>query len=117
MTREHTVRLILPDASEHRLQVREDEPVLLAAFREGLNLPSMCLQGWCLTCAGHVCEKSGEWDASRARRYYEADRAGGFILLCTAIAKSDLTIRTHQRTAMRDHRRQLGLPAPEGGVD
>jgi ferredoxin len=116
MDREHTVRLLFPDHTHAAVRVREDEPVLIAALHQGVALPSMCLQGWCLTCAGRVCG-GGEWDASHARRYYEADRDAGFILLCTACPLSDLTVLTHQRIAMRDHRRRLGLPAPEGGVE
>jgi ferredoxin len=107
----HKVRLIFPDGSEQTLEVSEDEPILIAAYRSGLDLPSMCLQGWCLTCAGRV-EGEGEWDQSESRRYYTADRDAGFILLCTAKPKSDLTIRTHQRPAMRDHRDAHHLPAP-----
>jgi ferredoxin len=116
MIREHTVRLLFPDDTHTAVRVREDEPVLGAAIQQGLTLPYMCLQGWCLTCAGRVCD-GGAWDASNARRYYEADRAAGFILLCTAHPLSDLNVLTHQRIIMRDHRRALGLPAPEAGVE
>jgi ferredoxin len=107
----YRVTLILPDGTERLLQVSEEEPILVAAFRAGLDLPSMCLQGWCLSCAGQV-EGGGEWDQSESRRYYPQDRQAGFILLCTAYPRSDLVIRTHQRIAMRDHRDQHGLPAP-----
>ena len=107
----HNVRLLLPDGTEHTLLVSEEEAILVAAFRAGLDLPSMCLQGWCLSCAGRV-EGVGDWDQSEARRYYAADREAGFILLCTAYPRSDLTIRTHQRISMRDQRDELGLPAP-----
>ncbi|HXN21397.1 MAG TPA: 2Fe-2S iron-sulfur cluster-binding protein [Candidatus Dormibacteraeota bacterium] len=111
--KEHQIRLIFPDAMEKTISVHEDELVLLAAFRKGIDLPSMCLQGWCLTCAGRV-EGQGAWDQSAARRYFEEDRESGFILLCTAKARSDLVVRTHQREAMRDERDRQGLPAPRG---
>lgn len=111
--KEHLVRLIFPDASEKTVSVPADELVLLAAFRQGIDLPSMCLQGWCLTCAGRIQGK-GEWDQSASRRYYEEDRESGFILLCTAKAHSDLVVLTHQRQAMRDERDRHGLPAPRG---
>jgi len=103
----------MPDGEEHQLLVNEEELILAAAFREGLDLPSMCLQGWCLTCAGRVVGP-GCWDQSAARRYYELDREAGFILLCTARPCSDLTIQTHQRRQMRDYRLGNGLPAPRG---
>jgi ferredoxin len=117
MPREHTVTLLFPDDSERVFRVSEDEPVLIAALADGIDLPFMCLQGWCLTCAGRVCNKTGEWDQSESRRYYDEDRKAGFILLCTAHARSDLIVQTHQRVAMRDHRRKLDLPAPESGID
>ena len=110
---QHTIRLLMPDGEEHQLLVDEEELILAAAFREGLDLPSMCLQGWCLTCAGRVVGP-GCWDQSAARRYYELDREAGFILLCTTRPCSDLTIQTHQRRQMRDYRLANGLPAPRG---
>jgi hypothetical protein len=33
-------------------------------------------------------------------------------LLCRAMPRSDVRIRTHQEWAMRNHRISLGLPAP-----
>jgi ferredoxin len=107
----HTVTFIWPDGQEARLEVSEDEFLLTAAYRAGLDLPSMCLQGWCITCAGRV-EGPGEWDQSASLRYFPKDREAGFILLCTARARSDLVIRTHQRIAMRDNRLAHGLPTP-----
>src|SRR5947209_2787457 len=99
----HTVTLILPDDSRFDVEIGEEEFILTAAYRAGLDLPSMCLQGWCITCAGRV-EGGGEWDQSASLRYYPQDHEAGFILLCTARPRSDLVIRTHQRVAMRDYR-------------
>jgi ferredoxin len=103
---------VLPDGSRACLEVREDEFILAAAYRAGLDLPSMCLQGWCITCAARVEE--GEWDQSASIRYYPEDRAGGFILPCTARPCSAMRIRTHQRQALRDHRIACGRPTPRG---
>src|SRR6266699_2492555 len=86
---------------------------LIAAYRQGFDLPSMCLQGWCITCAARV-EGPGEWDQSASLRYFPQDREAGFILLCTAQPRSDLVIRTHQRLALRDHRLACRLPTPRG---
>lgn len=106
-----TITLLYPDNSEARLEVAEDETILSAAYRAGLDLPSMCLQGWCITCAGRVVG-GGEWDQTAALRYFPADREEGYILLCTARPRSNLVIRTHQNTAMRDFRISKGLPTP-----
>jgi ferredoxin len=90
--------------------VAEDEFIWQAAGRAGIDLPSRCRIGWCLTCAARLLEP-GEVDQSAARRYFAADRAAGYILPCTARPRSDLVIATHQAAAMRRHREALGLPA------
>jgi ferredoxin len=112
MTERYDVELILPDGGSARLAVDADESVWDAATRAGIALPSMCLQGWCTTCAGRVLE--GAFDPAEALRYYAQDRGAGFILLCTARPRSAMRILTHQRDAMRAHRLQHGLPTPRG---
>ena len=116
MAAEETFRITLrlPDGSTRVIQVAPDEPILVAAYREGLDeLPSTCLQGWCLTCAGRV-EGTGEWEQSLSRRYFPQDHEAGFILPCTARPRSDLIIRTHQREAMVENRIRQRLPAQRG---
>ena len=93
-------------------EVADDEYLLDAAARSGLDLPYMCLQGWCTTCAGRILE--GRVDQSEARRVYPEDESAGFVLLCSAFARSDLRIITHQKEQLRAYRRALGLPAPRG---
>ncbi len=108
----HRVTLILPDGKEINLTVGADEAIWDAALRAGVELPNMCLQGWCISCAGRVLE--GEFDQREALRYYDADRSAGFILLCTARPRSAMRILTHQKAAMREHRLAEGLPTPRG---
>ncbi len=93
-------------------EVADDTYLLDAAVAAGLDLPYMCLQGWCTTCAGKVLQ--GQVDQSEARRIYPQDEAAGFVLLCSAFARSDLRILTHQKEPLRAHRHALGLPAPRG---
>jgi ferredoxin len=97
---------------ETTVAVRDDQYLLDAAVDAGLDLPYMCLQGWCTTCAGRLLE--GKVDQSEARRYYPQDEAAGFVLLCSAFPRSDVRVLTHQKEQMRQHRRSLGLPAPHG---
>ena len=92
--------------------VGDDQYLLDAAAAAGLELPFMCLQGWCTTCAGRVLQ--GKVDQSEALRVYPQDEAAGFVLLCSAFPRSDLRIRTHQKEELRAFRRSLGLPAPRG---
>jgi ferredoxin len=107
----YQITLVFPDETQTRLEVGSNESILGAAYDASLDLPSMCLQGWCITCAGRV-EGGGEWDQSASCRYFPEDREAGFILLCTAKARSELRIRTHQRTALRDYRISRKLPTP-----
>ena len=97
---------------ELQIGVSDDEYLLDAATAAGLQLPFMCLQGWCTTCAGKVLE--GKVDQAEALRIYSEDEAAGFVLLCSAFARSDLRILTHQKEQLRALRRSLGLPAPRG---
>jgi ferredoxin len=100
------------EGREVQTEVGEDEYLLDAAVRAGLDLPYMCLQGWCTTCAGRVLE--GKVDQGEALRVYPQDEAAGFVLLCSAFPRSDLRILTHQKEELRALRRSLGLPAPRG---
>ncbi|MFL5241717.1 MAG: 2Fe-2S iron-sulfur cluster-binding protein [Gemmataceae bacterium] len=107
----HQVTFVTPDR-EVQAEVAEDQYLLDAAANAGLELPYMCLQGWCTTCAGKILE--GQVDQSEALRLFPEDEKAGFVLLCSAFARSDLRIRTHQRDALRTLRREHGLPTPHG---
>ena len=115
LARTHRIKLHLRDGSIRELDVGEDQHIWDAAHDAGIELPSICHQGRCLTCAGRSLN-SGEFDASDAVAYFPQDRAAGVILLCTACPRSDLEIETNQQFAMRQYRRALGLPAPYSGV-
>src|SRR5947209_8132163 len=103
---------MMPEGRQIQTRAEEDEYLFDAAAAAGLELPHMCLQGWCTNCAARLLE--GTVDQSEARRIYPEDEAAGFVLLCSAFARSDVRVLTHQKEAMRDHRREHGLPAPRG---
>jgi ferredoxin len=107
--RQFDVLLRMP-TGERTIQVAEDEHIWDAAFRQGLILPALCHQGWCLTCAGRL--EAGEVDQRDSVGFFPQDKDAGFVLLCTGRPLSNLCIRTHQAMAMRKHRLALGLPAP-----
>lgn len=107
----HAITLIMP-TGEYVLEADEDEYILDVGRREGLDLPSTCLQGWCLSCSAYL--DRGEVDQSEAFRYFQEDRDSGFILLCSAKARSDLRIRTGAKEAMIQQRLAFGLPTPRG---
>ena len=105
-----SVQLLLPDV-DRTIIAGSEEHIWEAAFAQGVRLPALCHQGWCLTCAGRL-EGYGEVDQSDSVTFYPEDREAGFVLLCTGRARSPLRIRTHQALAMRKHRKQKKLPAP-----
>lgn len=98
-------------AEDRTITVGEGEHIWDAAKAQGITLPAICHQGRCLTCAGQL-EGGGDFDSSDASYYYPDDRQAGYILLCTAKPRSDLTIRTDQQHEMRAFRRAHRLPAP-----
>jgi ferredoxin len=105
------VELLLPDATSRTIAVTSDEHIWDAALRQGLELPALCHQGYCLTCAGRL-ENGGEVDQSDSLVYFPEDRDDGFVLLCTGKPRSDLRIRTGQQNEMRQFRRSRKLLAP-----
>jgi hypothetical protein len=87
--------------------------------REEEHVPPAARVSPCPACAS----RAGTWpvpcacstvSSTTARRYYDEDERGGFALICTAKARSDRRLRTHQTAAMRRHRYVHGLPAPRG---
>jgi ferredoxin len=102
--------LLRTPTEDRTVQAAEDEHIWDAAFAQGVILPALCHQGWCLTCAGRI--ESGEVDQRDSVGFIPQDKNAGFVLLCTARPLSNLCIRTHQAMAMRKHRLALGLPAP-----
>jgi ferredoxin len=94
------------------IRVGSDEFILAAARRSGLVLPSLCEQGWCITCAVWVL--AGRIDQTKSRRFYEQDRQAGFGLICTGRPRSDLHLRPGATEAMRAHRLEARLPVPRG---
>lgn len=103
------VTLLRPDG-EKTIRVADDEHIWDAALAQGIRLPALCHQGWCLTCAGRI--ESGKVDQSASAGYFPQDRDAGFVLPCTGKPRSDMVIRTHQATEMRKHRLREHLPAP-----
>jgi len=95
----------------HEISAGADEHTWDAALAQGVELPAICHQGFCLTCAGQLLAP-GEFDSSDCEQYFPEDREAGYILLCTSKAQSDLRIRTFAADNMRRHRVAHRLPAP-----
>jgi ferredoxin len=96
---------------ERIIHCASDQHLWDEALKQGVKLPALCHQGWCLTCAGRI-EGPGEVDQSDSIGYFPLDREAGFALICTGKPRSDVRIRTHQAVEMRRHRLRYDLPAP-----
>jgi ferredoxin len=76
---------------EHTMTAREDETLLAAALRAGLDVPSSCRTGTCRSCIA-LLERGEihyvvEWPG-----LIPEERTQGWILPCVAQARSDVTI-------------------------
>jgi ferredoxin len=110
-SRERSFRVVLETRDGLRSFVcGEREHILDAATANQINLPALCRQGRCLTCAASLVSGSVEHD--HPDLYFPQDKAAGYILLCRAMPTSDVTIRTHQQDEMRAFRLANNLPAP-----
>jgi ferredoxin len=111
MTEERSFRVVLETPEGHRsIDCGASEYILNAAAAHGIDLPVICRQGRCLTCAARLLEGIVEHDHPDS--YFPEDQAAGFILLCRAMPRSELRILSHQEWEMRAHRLAHKLPAP-----
>ncbi len=78
---------ILLYGEEHQIEVEEDEPVLLAAFRAGLDPPFSCQIGICGTCMAKL--RSGKVKMDERDALTDAEIQQGFILTCQSHPLSD----------------------------
>lgn len=82
--------------SGHVYALGADEPILRAGLAAGMSMPYSCRTGVCNTCRGRIVE--GEVDHGFVLDQYLSpeDRAQGYALLCSARARSDLTIEVRE---------------------
>jgi propane monooxygenase reductase subunit len=85
----HTVRL---EPVGVEFEVEDGETVLNAAFRQGIALPHGCKEGQCSACKCVLNE--GEVDLLKYSTFAlnDMERESGHILLCRAIAYSDMEV-------------------------
>ncbi|SOC82632.1 ferredoxin [Ensifer adhaerens] len=115
--RTFTIQLERPDGS-WTFEAPSDEYLLYALIDHGIESPFICEQGWCLACAAKLV--SGVVDDCDALTRYPEDREGGFLLLCSALPRSDLVLVQDIRETRREmtqHRiglNQLARAYPPG---
>jgi len=89
----HRIRLI-PSGREFTAEAQET--LLEAALRNGVNIPYNCSGGSCGACKARLL--SGEVASSRFHDYAftEAEKAQGYLLLCSATAGNDMTLEINE---------------------
>jgi len=78
--------------------VGADQSLLDAALAASLNLPHSCKGGNCGSCRARLLKGEIHYPNGQPLGLSEAEAAEGFVLLCQARARSDLSIETYEIT-------------------
>ena len=78
--------------SGRSFEVEPDEPVLLAAIRQGVGLPYGCKDGACGSCKSRLLEGRVIHGAHQSKALSIEEEDAGLVLTCCAMPQSDLTI-------------------------
>lgn len=89
MGRTHTVKF---EPVDLEMEVDEDETILDAAFRQGIQLMHGCREGQCSACKSFVLEGEVDLDKYSTFALPDFEEAEGYTLLCKAHAVTDLEI-------------------------
>lgn len=95
----HKVTLIFPDGNKKVLNVKENEYISDVAISHGIELPSSCNAGVCVTCTAKLLEGSIVHDHTFLK---PKEEEAGFLLTCKTFVKSDCVILTGQEDALLD---------------
>ncbi len=98
------------EPSGHEFEVRQDESLLDAALRQGLNLPYGCRGGTCGSCKAKVVEGVVDYGGASPQALTEQEAAVGMALLCLARPRSDVMIEARE-IASGDELKVKKLPA------
>ncbi len=78
----HCIATVILDGKRTDVPVAEDEAVLDAALRAGLDLPYACKGGMCCTCRARLVEGAATMAVNYSLEKWEIDT--GFVLTCQA---------------------------------
>lgn len=82
--------------SGHQFKVAPGESILRKGLAAGYKLPFSCKQGVCRNCRGKLIEGEADWGEVHPAYLPPELRAHGYIHLCQASAKSDVTIEIRE---------------------
>ena len=93
MTKTHTVKVRDRATGElYTVEVPEDRYILHTAEKQGAELPFLCRNGACTSCAVKVI--SGDLEQPEAMGLSPKLKDKGYALLCVSYARSDLEVET-----------------------
>ena len=97
-------------ASGHTFEAEENEFILDAALRQGINFPYGCRSGTCGTCLGRVVSGELEYPSGLPLALMEHEAEEGKAIFCTSVATTDMLIDVKEITSVADIEVKL-LPA------
>ncbi len=84
------IAALIIDGKRREVPVAEDEAILDAALRAGIDLPFACKGGMCSTCRGKLVEGKASMDVNYSLEPWEL--TAGFILTCQAKPTSERVV-------------------------
>jgi ring-1,2-phenylacetyl-CoA epoxidase subunit PaaE len=81
---------LIIDGKRREVPVAENEAILDAALRAGMDLPFACKGGMCSTCRARLVEGSAQMEVNYSLEPWELEK--GFILTCQARPTSDRVV-------------------------
>lgn len=88
--------------SGRSFQVDREEPVLLAAIRQGVGLPYGCKDGACGSCKCRLLEGRVVHGVHQSKALSAAEEDAGWMLSCRAMAQTDLVIEARAVVGIGD---------------
>jgi ring-1,2-phenylacetyl-CoA epoxidase subunit PaaE len=88
--RPKAIAALVIDGKRREVPVAEDESILDAALRAGMDLPFACKGGMCSTCRAKLVEGEAQMEANYSLEPWELK--AGFILTCQARPVSDKVV-------------------------
>ena len=88
--------------SNHTFQVEDNEFILDAALRQGINFPYQCRTGSCGTCLGQVVSGEVFYPGGLPLTVMEHEHEQGKAVFCVSVAKSDLELEVREISSSSD---------------